>query len=149
VVIPAFAIGALAVGITLAVDWSGRRSGRESPRNSLEANPARPGLDVEAQDGSGRWYPIARNVDLTVGAGEAMALIRKRAPENPPSRWRSWVVRDLVPASLVAARLGKIEVLSLPVADRRSLRGSRIGYVSQSAASGLNPASGRRSRSLR
>jgi len=99
------------------------------------------GLVVRADDGKGSWIDTIRNVDLTVSAGEVVALI------GESGAGKSTVALAALGYARPGTRLveGRIlfdgqDVRALDERGLRRLRGRDASYVAQSAQAALNPA---------
>jgi peptide/nickel transport system ATP-binding protein len=88
-----------------------------------------------------RWHEIVKGVDITLRRGEIMGLIGESGAGKS----------TLGLAAMGYARAGcritsgtimfdGMDLINLPEAEKRALRGSRIAYVAQSAAASFNPA---------
>ncbi len=98
-------------------------------------------LVVEGRTPAGEWLPTVHGVDLSVAAGEVVALIGESGAgkstvalaamgyARPGTRFRQGQVR-----------LAGQEMLTLPPSSRRRIRGAQMAYVAQSAQASLNPA---------
>ncbi len=88
-----------------------------------------------------QWHPIVKGVDVTLHRGEILGLI------GESGAGKSTVGIAAMGYAKPGCRIhgGSIcfdgmELTTLPEAERRKLRGSRIAYVAQSAAASFNPA---------
>jgi peptide/nickel transport system ATP-binding protein len=88
-----------------------------------------------------RWHEIVKGVDITLKRGEIMGLIGESGAGKS----------TLGLAAMGYARAGcritsgsiifdGLDLMKLPEAKKRALRGTRIAYVAQSAAASFNPA---------
>ena len=88
-----------------------------------------------------RWHEIVKGVDITLKRGEIMGLIGESGAGKS----------TLGLAAMGYARAGcritsgsiifdGLDLMKLPEAEKRALRGTRIAYVAQSAAASFNPA---------
>src|SRR3954449_12519708 len=98
------------------------------------------GLLVTARKG-GEEVPIVQEVGFGLHKGEVLALI------GESGSGKTTIALSLLgyarPGCRIAGgriRLGETEVLGLPPAGLRALRGRRVAYVAQSATAAFNPA---------
>ena len=98
------------------------------------------GLRVTASGADGRELVIVRDASFTIRPGEVVALI------GESGSGKTTIALSLLgyarPGCRIAGgriRLGDTEILSLPPAALRALRGRRVSYVAQSAAASFNP----------
>ncbi|MDQ2635128.1 MAG: ATP-binding cassette domain-containing protein, partial [Pseudomonadota bacterium] len=84
-------------------------------------------------------YPILRNVDLAIDAGEVMGLVGESG--SGKSMTALSVMRLLPPAFRASGRIGLdgIDILDLSEQQMCSLRGDDIGMVFQEPMTALNP----------
>jgi len=98
------------------------------------------GLHVVARNAAGENSPIVRDISFTLARGQVLALI------GESGSGKTTIALALMgyarPGCRIAQgsiRLGETEVLQLPRAELRGLRGRRVAYVAQSAAAAFNP----------
>lgn len=97
-------------------------------------------LVVEARKPSGEWFRIVHGVDVRVKSGEVVALIGESGAGKTTiglgalaySRPGTRIVGGNV-------YLDDVDLLSLPIDQRRKFRGRQVAYVAQSASAALNP----------
>ena len=98
------------------------------------------GLRVSARDDAGEDVPIVADVSFALNKGEVLALIGESGSGKTTI---ALALMGYARAGLRIAggriRLGDTEVLSLPTAGLRGLRGRRVSYVAQSATAAFNP----------
>ncbi|MEA3290721.1 MAG: ABC transporter ATP-binding protein [Pseudomonadota bacterium] len=88
-----------------------------------------------------KWIEIIHGVDLTLHRGEVMGLIGESgAGKSTVGLAAMGFTRDGCRISGGSIEFDGMELTTTPKSDLRSLRGSRIAYVAQSAAASFNPA---------
>ncbi|PID61180.1 MAG: ABC transporter [Gammaproteobacteria bacterium] len=98
-------------------------------------------LHIEARVDVDEWAEIVHGIDLTLHRGEVLGLIGESgAGKSTIGLAAMGFARDGCRISGGSIEFDGIELTSTPRADLRSLRGSRIAYVAQSAAASFNPA---------
>ncbi len=98
-------------------------------------------LVVEGWAPPGRWVPTVERVTVTVRPGQVVALIGESGAGKTTVALAA--LGYARPGTVV--RAGRVvfeghDLLTLPLAALRQLRGRRVAYVAQSAAAALNPA---------
>ncbi len=98
------------------------------------------GLRVTATGADGREIVIVKDASFSVAQGEVIALI------GESGSGKTTIALSLLgyarPGCRIASgqvRIGDTEILSLPPAELRQVRGRRVSYVAQSAAASFNP----------
>src|SRR5690606_334821 len=97
-------------------------------------------LKVEAETDDG-WQPIVNGVSLTLRKGGVLGLIGESGAGK--STIRLAAMGFTRPGCRIAGgtvTFDGIDLLKLPPAQLRAMRGTRIAYVAQSAALSFNPA---------
>ena len=98
------------------------------------------GLWVEGQAPSREWLPIARDVSVSVQAGEIVSLIGESgAGKTTVALAALGYCRPGTRFADGQVHLGETNLLSLDPAALRDIRGRRVAYVAQSASAALNP----------
>lgn len=98
------------------------------------------GLHVEGY-ADGRWHPIVRGVDLTLRRGEVLGLIGESgAGKSTIGLSAMGYAKPGCRITAGSIRFDGLDLRSMSETGLRSLRGSRIAYVAQSAAAAFNPA---------
>ena len=99
------------------------------------------GLDVVARGPDQREFPIVRGASFRIAKGEVLALI------GESGSGKTTIALSLMGYARPGCRIaggrisvGGTDILSLPAAGLRDLRGRRVAYVAQSAAAAFNPA---------
>jgi len=110
----------------------------------LSRSSARPVLTVRGLSvtlrSAGREVPAVREVDLTVGRGEFVALLGESGSgKSVTARAIMGLLDDDARIEAEELRLGEIDLLAASEEQRRRLRGERISLVLQDALSALNP----------
>ena len=97
-------------------------------------------LRIEAQSGDA-WHEIVHGVDLTLHRGEVLGLIGESgAGKSTIGLAAMGFARDGCRISGGSVQFDGIELTTSSAKAIRTLRGSRIAYVAQSAAASFNPA---------
>jgi len=98
-------------------------------------------LAIDAVDRQGRRTPIVREIDFEVPSGKVLALIGESGSGKTTI---SLAVMGYVKAGLAirdgVIRLDGHDVLGLDGEGRRSMRGTEVAYIAQSAAAAFNGA---------
>ena len=98
------------------------------------------GLWVEGQAPSREWLPIARDVSVSVQAGEIVSLIGESgAGKTTVALSALGYCRPGTRFADGRVLLGDTDLLSLDSRALRDVRGRRVAYVAQSASAALNP----------
>lgn len=98
-------------------------------------------LRIEANVDVGKWAEIVHSVDITLHRGEVLGLIGESgAGKSTIGLAAMGFARDGCRISGGSIEFDGIDLTTTPRSDLRSLRGSRIAYVAQSAAASFNPA---------
>ncbi|MCP4789465.1 MAG: ABC transporter ATP-binding protein [Gammaproteobacteria bacterium] len=88
-----------------------------------------------------RWHEIIKGVDLTLRRGEILGLIGESgAGKSTLGLAAMGFARPGCKISSGSVQFDGMELTDMSENERRSLRGSRICYVAQSAAASFNPA---------
>ena len=88
-----------------------------------------------------RWHEIIKGVDLTLHRGEILGLIGESgAGKSTLGLAAMGFARPGCKISSGSIKFDGMELTDMPEKEQRSLRGSRICYVAQSAAASFNPA---------
>ncbi len=98
--------------------------------------------DVEIEGFSDeRWHEIIKGVDLTLHRGEVMGLIGESgAGKSTLGLAAMGFAQPGVRISSGSIMFDGIDLLAATEAEKRTLWGSRVAYVAQSAAASFNPA---------
>jgi peptide/nickel transport system ATP-binding protein len=97
-------------------------------------------LVVEARKPSGEWFRIVHGVDVRVKSGEVVALIGESGAGKTTIGLGALAYSR--PGTRIVGGnvfLDDVDLLSLPIDQRRQFRGSQVAYVAQSASAALNP----------
>ena len=98
-------------------------------------------LVIEGRLPNGGWRRTVHGIDLAVAAGEVVALIGESgAGKSTVALAAMGYTRPGTRVTAGEARLGGVDLLTLPNATRRKMRGTAMAYVAQSAQASLNPA---------
>ena len=99
------------------------------------------GLRVSARDDGGRGRADRRGRGLHARQGRGPGAYRRVRLRQDHHRPRAHGLRPRAACRIAGGRirLGDTEVLSLPTAGLRGLRGRRVSYVAQSATAAFNP----------
>ena len=98
------------------------------------------GLCVEGRPPGGDYSPIVKDINITVNAGEVIALIGESGSgKSTISLAALAYARPGCRISGGRVMLNGEDILKLSSEGKRRLRGSRVSYVAQSAAAAFNP----------
>lgn len=98
------------------------------------------GLRIEGRSGE-HWSEIIKGVNLTLHRGQVLGLIGESgAGKSTLGLAAMGFTRDGCRISAGSIRFDGQDLLAMPEAERRLIRGRRIAYVAQSAAASFNPA---------
>ncbi|MGD9743320.1 MAG: ABC transporter ATP-binding protein [Dongiaceae bacterium] len=98
------------------------------------------GLRIEGQS-EDRWHQIVKGVDLDLNRGEVLGLIGESgAGKSTIGLAAMGYARPGCRISAGSVKFDGLELVGLAEAKKRTLWGSRISYVAQSAAASFNPA---------
>ncbi len=88
-----------------------------------------------------QWHQIVKGVDVTLARGEILGLIGESgAGKSTIGIAAMGYAKPGCRINGGSIRFDGMELTTMPEAQRRKLRGSRIAYVAQSAAASFNPA---------
>ena len=88
-----------------------------------------------------RWHEIVKGVDITLKRGEIMGLIGESgAGKSTLGLAAMGYARAGCRITSGSISFDGMDLVKMPEAEKRALRGSRIAYVAQSAAASFNPA---------
>lgn len=126
-------VDAVHAGRTLDV-VAGRAADPNAPLLEVE------GLTVEFRMRSGTLHAV-NGLSYTLEEGETIAILGESGCGKSVSARAVMGILESPPAHVTSGsvRLRGVDVLALPPADRRSLRGERIAMVFQDALAALNP----------
>jgi len=98
------------------------------------------GLTVTARNGAGEIFPIVSNIDFALNRGEVLALIGESG--SGKTTIALTLLGHARPGAKIAEgsiRVGECDLTKLDRGALAQLRGNRIAYIAQSAASAFNP----------
>ena len=112
------------------------KSEPQSPPIVLSVTDLR--IEAKANDG---WIEIVKGVNLTLRRGEVLGLVGESgAGKSTIGLAALGYFRPGCRRTRGSVRFGETDVLGLTEAKRRTLRGTKVAYVAQSAAASFNPA---------
>jgi len=112
----------------------------EAKRVKGEALLEMRGLKIEGYSNDA-WHPIVKGIDLSLKRGEVLGLIGESgAGKSTLGLAGMGFARPGCRISAGTITFDGIDLVNASAAEKRSLWGSRIAYVAQSAAAGFNPA---------
>ncbi|TWB50612.1 ABC transporter ATP-binding protein [Nitrospirillum viridazoti] len=98
------------------------------------------GLRITAPAAGGQETPIVSDVDFTIPRGQVLALIGESGSgKTSIALALMGYARGSCRIAGGGVRVGDTEILTLDASQLRTVRGNRIAYVAQSAASAFNP----------